>query len=41
MNDVSLSKKDGSTEAKKEFIIEFEVESEVDSIEGDETKLHE
>jgi hypothetical protein len=38
---VSLSQKDGPMEASKEVIVESEVESEVESIEGDEAKLHE
>jgi hypothetical protein len=41
LHDVSLSKKDGPTEANKEVIVEFEVESEVESTEGDEAKPHE
>jgi hypothetical protein len=41
LQDVSLSKKDGPMEVRKEVIIESEVESEVYSIEGDEEKLHE
>jgi hypothetical protein len=32
---VSLNKKDGPTEANKEVIVEFEFESEAESIEGD------
>jgi hypothetical protein len=38
---VSLSKKDGPMEARKEFIAEYEVESEAKSTEGDEEKLQE
>ena len=38
---MSLSQKDGPMEASKEVIVEFEVESEIESIEGDETKLQE
>jgi hypothetical protein len=39
LQDVSLSKKDGPMEARKEVIVESEVESEAESIEGDEEKL--
>jgi hypothetical protein len=38
---VSLSKKDGPTEARKEVIVESKVESEAKSIEGDEAKPQE
>jgi hypothetical protein len=41
LQDVSLSKKDGPMEASKEVIAQFEVESEVESTKGDETKLQE
>jgi hypothetical protein len=41
LQDVSLSKKDGPTEASKEVIVESEVESEAESTEGDEAKPHE
>jgi hypothetical protein len=41
LQDVSLSKKDGPMEARKEVIVEFEVESQVESKEGDEEKLQE
>jgi hypothetical protein len=41
LQDVSLSKKYGPMEANKEVIVEFEVESEVESTEGDEAKLQE
>jgi hypothetical protein len=36
LKDMSLSKKDGPTEASKEVIVDFKVESEKNSIEGDE-----
>jgi hypothetical protein len=38
LQDLFLNKKDGPTEANKEIIVESEVESEVESIEGDERK---
>ena len=38
---MSLSKKDGPMEASKEVIAQYEVESEAESIEGDEAKLQE
>jgi hypothetical protein len=41
LQDVSLSKKDGPTEASKEVIVESEVESEAESTEGDEAKPQE
>jgi hypothetical protein len=41
LQDMSLSKKDGPMEASKEVIVESEVESEAESIEGDEEKLQE
>jgi hypothetical protein len=41
LQDVSLSKKDGSMEGRKEVISEFEVESKEDSTKGDEEKLQE
>jgi hypothetical protein len=41
LQDVSLSKKDGPMEASKEVIVELEVESEAESIEGGEGKLKE
>jgi hypothetical protein len=41
LQDVSLSKKDGPMEASKEVIVESEVESKAESIEGDEEKLQE
>jgi hypothetical protein len=41
LQDVSLSQKDGPMEASKEVIVESEVESEAESIEGDEAKLQE
>ena len=41
LQDVSLSQKDGPMEARKEVIVEFEVESEAESTEGDEAKLQE
>jgi hypothetical protein len=39
LQDVSLSKKDGPMEARKEVIAQSEVESEAESTEGDEAKL--
>jgi hypothetical protein len=41
LQDVSLSKKDGPMVAIKEVIVEFEVESKVESNEGDKTKPRE
>jgi hypothetical protein len=41
LQDVSLSKKDDPMEASKEVIVESEVESEAESIEGYEEKLQE
>jgi hypothetical protein len=41
LQDVSLSKKDGPMGPSKEVIVESEVESEVESTEGDEAKPHE
>jgi hypothetical protein len=41
LQDVSLNKKDGPTEASKEVIVESEGESMTESTEGDEAKPHE
>jgi hypothetical protein len=41
LQDVSLNKKDGPIEANKVAIIDFEVELETESTEGDETKPQE
>jgi hypothetical protein len=41
LQDVSLSKKDGPMEARKEVITQSEVESEANFTEGDEAKLQE
>jgi len=40
LQDVSLNKKDGPTDASKEVIAESKVESETESIESDEAKPH-
>jgi hypothetical protein len=41
LQDVSLSQKYGPMDASREVIVEYEVESEAKSIEGDEAKLWE